>query len=291
MILVVGATGLLGSEVCLKLASAGDQVRALVRTTSSAEKTDALRAAGVELCVGDLKDPASLSAACRGAEAIISTASSTLSRQSGDSIQSVDEAGQLNLVSAAKNAGIECFVFVSFRHAPVPSSPLADAKACVEQAIADMNFRVVQASFFMEVWLSPALGFDYGNATARIYGPGTGKISWVSFRDVAEMCVHALRHPAAQRKFIEFGGPAQLSPLEVVAIFERIGGRSFALEHVPEQALRAQFDAATEPLEKSFAALMLGYLEGDAIDMASTQKDFGIKLTTVEEYARAVLAS
>ena len=97
-ILVVGATGLVGGAVCQKLAERGEKVRALVRTTSSHEKLEALRRSGVELCIGDLKDPQSLAAACRGIEAVISTASSTLSRQPGDSIESVDAAGQLNLV-------------------------------------------------------------------------------------------------------------------------------------------------------------------------------------------------
>jgi len=44
----------------------------------------------------------------------------------------------------------------------------------------------------MEVRLSPAPGFDYANATARIYGDGKQPISWVSFANVAEMCVTAL---------------------------------------------------------------------------------------------------
>jgi nucleoside-diphosphate-sugar epimerase len=141
----------------------------------------------------------------------------------------------------------------------------------------------------MEVWLSPALGFDYPNRTARIYGPGTSPISWVSFRDVAEMCALALRSPAADRRTIEFGGPEALSPLEVVARFEKIGGRPFQLEHVPEQTLRAQFDGAADPMQKTFAGLMLGYLYGDAIDMAPVVDQFGIQLTSVDEYARGVL--
>jgi uncharacterized protein YbjT (DUF2867 family) len=141
----------------------------------------------------------------------------------------------------------------------------------------------------MEVWLSPALGFDYANAVARIYGPGTSPISWVSFRDVAEICAVALRHPAAERKTIEFGGPEALSPLEVVARFERIGGRPFRLEHVSEPALLSQFEGATDSLQKSFAALMLGYLYGDAMNTAQVVDTFGIKLTNVDEYARSVL--
>ena len=289
MILVAGATGLVGSAVCQKLAERGEKVRALVRATSAKERLEALRSCGAELCIGDLKDPGSLSSACRGVDAVVSTASSTLSRQAGDSIESVDAAGQLNLVNAARSAGAGRFVFVSFRRPRGITFPLADAKRKVEEAIANLNFTIIQASWFMEVWLSPALGFDYANRTARIYGPGTNPISWVSFRDVAEMCGLALRSPAADRQTIEFGGPEALSPLEVVARFEKIGGRPFQLEHVPEQALRAQFDGTADPMQKTFAGLTLGYVYGDAIDMAPVVKQFGIQLTSVDEYARSVL--
>jgi hypothetical protein len=103
------------------------------------------------------------------------------------------------------------------------------------------------------------------------------------------MCALALRSPAADRRTIEFGGPEALSPLEVVARFEKIGGRPFQLEHVPEQALRAQFDGATDPMQKTFAGLMLGYLYGDAIDMAPVVDQFGIQLASVDDYARGVL--
>jgi len=291
MVLVVGATGLVGSEVCQKLTQRGEKVRALVRATSSKEKIETLRSYGVEICVGDLKAPDSISAVFRGVDAVISTASSTLSRQAGDSIESVDAAGQMNLVSAAKAANVGRFVFVSFRRSPGISSPLGDAKRDVEKAIASMNFSIIQASWFMEIWLSPALGFDYMNATARIYGPGTSPISWVSFRDVAEMCALVLRHPAAERQTIEFGGPEALSPLEVVARFEKIAGRPFKLEHVPERTLRTQFEEATDSMQKSFAALMLGYVYGDAMNMAPVVEQFGIKLTSVEEYARSVLGN
>lgn len=291
MVLVVGATGLVGIAVCRKLVERGESVRALVRSTSSREKVDALRAAGVELFTGDLKDAASLESACQGVDAIVSTASSTLSRQDGDSIASVDAEGQLNLVNAAKRAGVDRFVFVSFRRPAGVSFPLSEAKEQVESAIQSMNFTVVQASWFMEVWLSPAMGFDYANATARIYGPGTSPVSWVSFLDVAEFCAVSLRHAAASRKVIEFGGPEPLTPLQVVSRFEEIGRGVFKLEHVPEAALLAQFEAATDPMQKSFAALMLGYLHGDAMEMAPVIRQFGLKLTSIDEYARRVLAN
>ena len=57
MILVVGATGMLGNEICLLLAKQGQSVRALVRSTSAVERTETLKAVGVELVVGARLDP------------------------------------------------------------------------------------------------------------------------------------------------------------------------------------------------------------------------------------------
>jgi uncharacterized protein YbjT (DUF2867 family) len=291
MVLVVGATGLLGSEICEKLARRGEKVTALVRESSSKEKLAALESWGVELRLGDLKDADSLAAACREVDAVISTASSTLSRQAGDSIESVDRDGQLNLVNAAKNRKIERFLFVSFQHKPGLSFPLDDAKQAVEEAIAPLNFTIIQPSWFMEVWLSPALGFDYTNRCARIFGAGAAPLCWISSHDVAEMCAIALRHPSAGRSRIALGGPEALSPLDVVARFEKVSGGPFQIEHVPEAALRSQYESAADSLEKTFAALMLGYARGDAIDMKPVLDTFPIKLTSVDDYARRVLAS
>jgi uncharacterized protein YbjT (DUF2867 family) len=290
-VLVVGSTGMVGGEVCRQLGEAGERVRALARSTSAPDRVAALSAGGAEIVIGDLKDPSSLARACQGVDAVVSTASATVSRQPGDSIESVDAQGQLNLVEAARAAGVRRFVFVSFRQKPSLDFPLDAAKRAVESAIADLNFTNIQASWFMEVWLGPHLGFDYANATARIYGSGTAPVSWVSYRDVATMCRIALKDSGAERKTIEFGGPEALSPLEVIARFEAIGGRKFQVEHVPEEALRAQHEQAQDSLSKTFAGLMLAYSQGDPIDMRPLIETFGLELTSVDDYARAVLGS
>lgn len=289
MILVAGATGLLGGEVCRRLAAAGQPLRALVRATSDPGKLQALKNCGAELAPGDLKDRAALVAACRGAASIISTASSTLARQAGDSIETVDLEGQLNLVEAAKTAGVNRFVFVSFRNDPQVQFPLSQAKRAVEKAMRDLDYTSLQASFFMEIWLSPALGFDYANAKARIFGSGENKVSWISFRDVAEFCIAALDHPAAKRATLEIGGPEPLSPLDVVGIFEKESGRRYEREHVPAEALRQQLDTSTDSLQKTFAGLMLQCSRGDAIDMRPILERFPVRMTSVRDYARQVL--
>ena len=174
-ILLVGATGLLGPEICRRLTAAGQKVRASIRPSADGGKRAALVSLGVEPVEGDLKDASSLARACAGIQAVISTASSTLSRQAGDSIETVDQQGQLTLVEAARQAGVDRFVFVSFRENPDIQFPLSVAKRTVERALksSGMAYTILQALSFMEVWLTPALGFDAANGKARLYGDGT----------------------------------------------------------------------------------------------------------------------
>lgn len=290
MNLIVGATGLLGGEICRLLAERRMPVRGLVRETSNADRVAQLQSLGVEIVRGDLKDRASLATACRGVTAVISTASSTVSRQGGDSIESVDQQGQLNLIEAAEEAGVRQFVLISFPNANV-DFPLQAAKRAVEARLrrGRMTYTILQPTCFMEVWLSPALGFDPANAMARIYGSGNNKISWISFLDVAQFAVAALGSARARNMVIKLGGPDALSPLEVVRLAEKALGKEVAVQHVPEEALRGQLDAATDSLQKSFAGLMLYYAAGDAIEMADTLRAFPVqKLKSVRELLQAI---
>jgi NADH dehydrogenase len=288
--LVVGATGLLGSEICRLLAAKNKPVRTLVRPTSDQNKVAQLESLNVEIAQGDLKDRSSLDAACRGVRAIISTASSTLSRQEGDSIQTVDLEGQLNLVDAAKAANVTRFVLISFPQVDV-EFPLQAAKRKVEQHLkrSGLAYTILQPTFFLEVWLSPALGFDAANAKAQVYGSGKNKISWISYKDVAKFAVAVLDHPGAHDAVIELGGPEALSPLEVVRTFEELHGRKFDVQHVPEETLREQRENTNDPLQQSFAGLMLYYSHGHIIDMRATLQQFPVQLTSVRDFAKASL--
>ena len=289
VILVVGATGLLGGEICRVLTQRGTPVRALVRGTSNPDRVAHLKSVGAEQVRGDLKDRPSLDAACRGASAVISTASSTVSRQEGDSIESVDRQGQLSLIAAAAAAGVKQFIMISFPSVET-DCPLQSAKRAVEERLqlSGMTYTILRPTFFTEVWLSPALGFDAPNATAQIYGGGQNKISWISFQDVAQFAVSALDNPRAKNAVVELGGPEALSPLDVVRLAEQVTRKRFAVQHVPEEALRAQFAAATDPLQQSFAALMLYYARGDVINMKATLRAFpGQHLRSVRAYFEA----
>lgn len=290
MILVVGATGFLGSEICRQLRATGRPVAALVRSTSDQAKVEHLKKLGATLVYGDLKDRASLDQACQGITTVISTASAMISRQPDDSIPGVDQDGQMRLIEAAKAAGMSQMIYIST--IIDTECPLVTAKRSVEQHLqqSGLTYTILRPSYFMEAWLSPLVGFDFPNAKAQIYGTGQNKISWIALGDVAQFAVAALDHPAAQNATIELGDPERVSPLAVVGIFEEIAGRSFEVQHVPEAALQAQKATATDPLQQSFLALMLAYAQGDAIDMQATLQTFPVQLTSVREYATRVLS-
>jgi uncharacterized protein YbjT (DUF2867 family) len=292
MVLVVGSTGLVGTEVCRLLAEQKTPFRALVRVDSDPQKVANLQSMGATIAVGDLKDPASLAVACAGIDSVISTATCIVSVREGDSIETVDHQGQLNLVEAAKQAGVSRFVFISFAHNPDNSYPLSDAKQAVETALAEsgMNWSSLQASYFMEMWLSPALGFNYPQRQARIYGEGTNPITWISFRDVAQLAVAALHHDFADNQACAIGGPEPLSPNDAIALFEQATGTAFVVENIPTSALQGQKAGATNPFEATFAGLMLQYADGDTIDMTSILQQTGLQLTSVEQYAAAMNA-
>ncbi|WP_437820156.1 SDR family oxidoreductase [Sorangium sp. So ce1078] len=292
MILIVGATGVLGMEICRRLREAGRAVRGLYREGSDPAKVARLREMGVELARGDLKDRPSLDRACRGAQIVIETASSTLSRQEGDSIDAVDRDGSLALVAAAKAASVEHFVYISFPEI-ADEFPLQDAKRAVERELraSGLPFTILQPTFFMEIWLSPALGFDVGAATARIYGAGDGPISWISLGDVAAAAIASIDNPAALNRSFELGGPEALSHNQVIAVFEELTGRAFAVERVSEADLRERRAAARDPqrgvdaLAQSFDALMFHCVEGKVIDMRPALAALPIELTPLRAYA------
>ena len=293
--LVVGATGVLGMEVCRQLAAAGKKVKGLVRTSSQKGKVNGLHELGAETVTGDMKDPQSLYQAFQNVDAIISTATSTISHQEGDSIETVDLAGQLNVAEAASAAGVHRVVLISFPPYPpmTPEFPLQSAKRAVENRLKSKNFTytILQPTYFMEIWLGPALGFDYVRAKAIIYGEGKNKISWIAIKDVARFAVASIENPSARNAVIQLGGPDDLSVLDAVGIFERESGQTFELQNIPDEALRAQMAAAPDSLGKTFSGLMIGLNEVGTIDMKETLRNFPIQLTSVREYARQMIAA
>jgi dihydroflavonol-4-reductase len=111
MILVTGASGFVGSAVVRHLITAGHQVRALVRSTSSRINLADLR---VEIVEGDLRDVESLIRAMTGIRFVFHVAADyRLWAPNPQDIVRTNVEGTRNLMTAALRAGVERIVYTS----------------------------------------------------------------------------------------------------------------------------------------------------------------------------------
>src|SRR4030043_1456473 len=294
MNLIVGATGMLGSEVCRLLRKENQSVRAMVRETSDPIKVTKLQEPGVEIVRGDLRRSSTFKPVLQDITTIITTASSMpFSYVAGENDPVlVDRNGMTSLIDEAKNAGVKHFIYTSFSGNIDLDFPIRNAKRAVEHHLekSGMVYTILRPTCFMEAWLTPMVGFDAANAKVQLCGDGTKPLSYISYFDVARFAAESLKNPHARNTILELGGPEKLSQLDAVKIFENASGKKFDVQHVPVEALQSQMNAATDPMQKSFAGLMLGIANGDPIDMKDTIAKFPIKLKSVKEFAQSMVA-
>jgi hypothetical protein len=69
------------------------------------------------------------------------------------------------------------------------------------------------------------------------------------------------------------------------------GAEAFTIDVVPVEALRQQLETSTDPLEQSFAGLMLRFAAGDAIDPAITGPLARPHMRSMQDFIAAQLAA
>jgi nucleoside-diphosphate-sugar epimerase len=101
MILVVGATGQLGSAIVGKLVAAGQPVRIFVRPNSHYHHL--IESGQVEVAFGDLRDKLSLEMACKGIETVVATANNVFPGNGAKgSFEEIEGQGYDNLIKACQ---------------------------------------------------------------------------------------------------------------------------------------------------------------------------------------------
>ena len=284
MILVVGATGQLGGTIARRLMAGGQKVRVLVRPATDA---GAYGAGVCEVARGDLRDRASLDAACKGIATVVTTANSAR-RGGGDTVDTVDLNGTRSLIDAAKAAGVQHFIYTSVLGVtPDSLVPFLAAKAQNEAHLraSGMEWTILAPNAFMESWPAMVVGMPaMAGKPVTIVGDGRRKHTFVSERDVASFGVAAVTHQAARNRHIPIGGPEALSWRDVAAIYERVLGHSVEVKSV----------APGTPIP-GIPDVVLPFLAGlDTYDTNFDAKpiaaEFGVRLTTLAEIAGAAPA-
>src|SRR5688572_30562340 len=192
MNLVVGSTGLLGGVITRMLLEKNEPVRVLARGAASDASPLRSEMAAAEVVRGDLKDRASLDAACAGVTTVITTANSA-QRGGDDNVSTVDLEGNAALIDAAKKAGVNHFIFVSAAAVDEASPvPLFAAKARAERHLREtgMNWTIIAPHVFMDVWFPMIIGsaLAAGRPVPLVAG-GKSRHSFIAVQDVAAFAV------------------------------------------------------------------------------------------------------
>src|SRR5947209_15258175 len=135
MLLLTGATGLVGRALLTRLTAARVSVRCLVRDPRRLG-SERVR---VQIALGDLSDPSSFRNALRGVDTVVHLAAA-IRDQPRASIEELNAIATLRLVRAAERAAVGQFVFFSVlgasEHAP---ARFMRAKALAERAVTESS--------------------------------------------------------------------------------------------------------------------------------------------------------
>jgi uncharacterized protein YbjT (DUF2867 family) len=277
MILVAGATGMVGGMIVDGLLARGNRVRALVRSAKSAE---IFQARGVDTALGDFKDRASLDRACAGAEVVITTANSA-SRGGSDTPESVEEQGNRNLIDAARAAGVRQFVFVSALGSDLNSPvPLLRGKAIAEQYLREsgLTHTILMPNLYLEIWCPNIVGrAAQAGQPVTLIGEGRRQHSMISAADVAAFAVAAAGNERAYNRVLVVGGPQAVTWHDVIAAHERVQGRKIEVRYLPLGGVL--------PGLPDFVSGFMNLLEtyDSVIPMESLAQEFGVRQVTVDE--------
>jgi uncharacterized protein YbjT (DUF2867 family) len=243
MLLLTGATGLVGSTLLRRLLAEGTEVRCLVRDP---RRLGAQRVR-VQIALGDLTDPPSFRNALRGVHTVVHLAASIRDQPRG-SIEELNGIATWRMVEAAERQGVERFVFFSALGASTHHrTRLLRAKALAEQAVrsADVSSLVFAPSIVYapgDPWLT-LLERMALLPMLPISGSGRAVFQPIWAEDVAACILAALQvsegrsgsEHAGERghRRYELAGPETLSHTEIVRTLLRSRSRARPLVRVP----------------------------------------------------------
>jgi NADH dehydrogenase len=233
VLLLTGATGLVGSALLRRLTAAREPVRCLVRDPRRLG-ADRVR---VQIALGDLSDPPSFRNAMRGVSTVVHLGASIRDQPRG-SIEELNGIATWRMVEAAERAGVERFVFFSALSATAHNrTRFLRAKALAEEAVRDSS--LAHTIFAPSIVYAP--GDPYLTLLNRlallpvmpISGSGEALYQPIWADDVADCVVAALDAGAGARERYELAGPETLSHEAIVKLALRAQHRHRPLVHVP----------------------------------------------------------
>lgn len=255
-VFVTGATGYIGGAVADHLRAAGHTVTGLARSDASAAR---LKGAGVEPVRGDFADPASVGAAARAAQGVISAATTYDPGIDGPAVDAIIEALAGSSKPFIYTSGIWAHgntggAVVDESSAPNPI-PLIQWRQGVEERVLKSAQRGLRA-----IVIRPAV--VYGRAggipagwsqsardegAARFVGTGENRWPFVHVDDLADLYVLALERAPAGTLLLGVVGPS-VRVREVAAAASRGAGAAGRTTSWPLEEARTKLGAYADAL-------------------------------------------
>jgi NADH dehydrogenase len=295
MILVTGGTGFIGPYVVHALRARDLPVRVLVRDARRGSRATAW---GAELVQGDVTEPASLTAALDGVDAVVHLVA--IIKGAPADFERVMAQGTRNVVAAAKAAGVRRFVLASALGLDERSKdavPYYAAKWEMERAVKESGLEhvIFRPSF--------VFGRDGGvlptfvrlarfAPVTPIVGPGTQRLQPIWVEDLAEYYVRAIDEPAAANRMFELGGPDAPTWNEFWERLKRVLGSRRPSLHIPFGLMRVQA-ALTERLPGAPVTrdqLTMLELGDNVVTTTDAVETFGLPLVPLDEQLRRAAA-
>ena len=254
MLLLTGATGVVGSALLRRLLAEGRDVRCLVRDPRRLGP-ERVR---VQIALGDLADPPSFRNAMRGVHTVIHLAASIRDQPRG-SIEELGGIATWRMVEAAARRGVERFVFFSALGASTHHrTRLLRAKALAERAVLESG--LITLIFAPSIVYAP--GDPWLTLLERlallplmpVSGRGRASFQPIWAEDVAECVVTALRRDGDGAVRYELAGPETLTHSAIVRTVLEAAGRDRPLLHVPTPVVSRTLRALERALGQSAPA-------------------------------------
>jgi NADH dehydrogenase len=290
-VLIVGATGDVGSEAAKCAVEKGHRVRALVRNTSNREKLAEAKDK-IEFSEGDILDKASLELAMEGMEAlVISIRLTPGEKKKGLTYKDVELSGVKNLVEVAKQKGIKKIIHVSADGVgPECVSDMYQSKHQAEEAIRNsgIDYTIFKPSGMFK-------DFDFfhipnvlktGVTSMWPFGPIEFHMSPLSHIDLAKCMIDSLSNPAASNKTLGIGGPDCITQGDLLNMIAKEAGiKANYTQGVSKEKL---IEMLKSNPEKSFftAEQIKDFINDSKLDHTVIKEIFGIEFQRVEDFLK-----
>ncbi|MFN8717110.1 MAG: NAD(P)H-binding protein [Gemmatimonas sp.] len=232
---MVGATGTIGRATVRALVRQGHEVVCFVRTRPSHD-TLALPA-GVIVREGQVTDLASLAGDGFRGEHFDAVVSCMASRTGAPrDAWAIDHDAHLNLLAAARAAGVSHFVLLSAICVQKPRLAFQHAKLAFEQALqaSGLVWSIVRPTAFFKSISGQVARVQQGKSFL-LFGDGTlTACKPISDDDVAEYLAGCLDDPARQNRVLPIGGPGKAMTLRQQGeLLFSLAGKPPTFTHVP----------------------------------------------------------